>query len=198
MSSWPHRHRQERAAATPSKLFAVLSVGLMIENALPAGTTHGNGNSTQIFFVHVGKTGGDSVSSVLQHVCGDFDKHVRFDRGRKSGTDVFTRSHTSKPCFGREVHLRPVSPVETIAPWRIIIGVRDPIAQLVSAFNWDRRTTKDMALQHQLYECFDTPDAFAHNLFEPTDSCGQRARIDCNSQPDWQRSYGLRSVHIST
>ena len=103
--------------------------------------------------VHVGKTCGTSLQSFL-------------------GSNGVAHS---------SVHVHPV-PLEVIARYgKVIVPVRDPIARLVSAFNFQFET-QPHGWYKQLYKCFRTVDRFALAL-DVKNECGQVARRTMKSPP---------------
>ena len=115
---------------------------------------HGHRTQKAKIWVHVGKTG-TAVASMLQ------------------GCTVVT-------CHGRAGRLTPPVPRHA----RYLIGVRDPVARVVSAFNWRHPNNTRNGKIHghiyphielKLYACFPTVDAFALGIVA-AGPCGDLAR----------------------
>lgn len=117
--------------------------------------------SKRVHFVHVGKTGGGTIRSVLGALC---------------------------DCTPLQVHVRPVSTKEVSA--RLIVSVRDPVDRVLSSFNWRHplrggdiycpsrscgSNVRERELEKELYNCFDTVNDFAEALSQ-SHFCGLVAR----------------------
>jgi len=101
-------------------------------------------------FVHVGKTGGESAYVAMRRLCHDAPTPV---------------------CNVWPVHNRPVNGIKELLGKKVLITVRDPIARVISAFNF-RHPIGGFPLEigkrdwnkneKQMYQCFDDVNELAH------------------------------------
>mmetsp|Transcript_61767 Transcript_61767/g.199125 ORF Transcript_61767/g.199125 Transcript_61767/m.199125 type:complete len:260 (+) Transcript_61767:75-854(+) len=109
-------------------------------------------NASKLQFIHVGKAGGSSIRSWLRQ------NNISFD----------------------ETHLEPVHTCRGDEHRKWMIAVREPIARIVSSFNW--RSPRNGMFRNaytwselEFYNCFSTVNDFAEALNNTT-RCGDLAR----------------------
>jgi hypothetical protein len=120
-----------------------------------------------ITVVHVGKTAGGTVIAMLSKALKTSDKHRI-----------------------REIHLRPLEQSDLALSDTIVVGIRDPVERLLSAFyfhlngelgqfpsNWQQRLYSQAQISEMtaFYECFHSFEEFAMGLLDKS-ACGAMAR----------------------
>lgn len=124
-------------------------------------------NGMRILLVHIGKTAGGTVSKALSVV------------GIKS----------------RQLHLHALDSIMIEEYDVLIICLRDPVARVISAFNWRNPRYQNLTQHYnmkqcgvgshsKLYSCCGTVDQYAH-LLADTSECGAIAREgECHTELD--------------
>lgn len=107
-----------------------------------------------VLFIHVGKAGGSSIAGILGAT------HVHYD----------------------QIHVHPVPLLALHSHPYIVITVRDPVARLISAYNWGISLRQPWAMK--LSACYDVDQfamAFAYHRINPS---FRSARTPCDTLSD--------------
>ena len=141
-----------------------------------------------IQFVHVGKTGGESIECVLAHY------------------SLPVRSHH---CFDADLSIQELLSIKDKKAPFFLVSVRDPIKRFVSAFYWDYyekilvgdKPGPDDAWK-KLYETFPTPNLLAESLSSDLSESLDLAMSAFSPQVKLHMSMGLswylrpKNIHL--